>query len=296
MKKPSVAIVGAGKVGSALAVLLHRRGYPIGGIASRSLASALRLAEKLCAPATNRPSDITSKAEVVFITTPDRVIRTVANQIYEQNGFKSGQTVFHTSGADLADEVGVARKAGAWAASLHPLQSFATVQMAMENLPGSYFALEGDAEAQPIAEQIVRDLEGRSFTIAAQDKPIYHASACIASNYLVSLIHLATGLYPRFGLSREESFQALLPLIRGTLNNIGQLGPTEALTGPIVRGDAPTLALHLDRLARIGSAELELYCQLGLYTVKIALEKKSITPEQGDELVDLLKSGINKQQ
>lgn len=288
MNKPSISIVGAGKVGSALASLLHRKGYPLVGVASRSLASAQRATDELGVLATDKPEEVTSKADTVFITTPDRVIAHVASQIKEQGGFRPGQIVFHTSGAHSADEVGVARKAGAFAASLHPLQSFATVQMAMENLPGSYFALEGDAEAMPLAKQIVNDLGGKNFAIAAQDKPLYHAAACIASNYLVSLMHLATGLYKQFGLSREEAFKALFPLIQGTLNNISQLGPAQALTGPIARGDVPTIEGHLEKFEQIGKDEIDLYCKLGLYTIKVALEKGSIDQKQSKQLEELL--------
>jgi predicted short-subunit dehydrogenase-like oxidoreductase (DUF2520 family) len=281
--------VGAGKVGSALALLLSRQGYPVAGIASRSLLSARRVADELSVPATVRPGEVTAGADVVFITTPDRVISRVAREIADGGGFLPGQVVFHTSGAHSAEEVGAARSCGALAASLHPLQSFADVGMAMENLPGSYFALEGDPGALPLAEQIVKDLGGRSFSIDASDKALYHAAACIASNCLVSLIHLATGLYGRFGLSREEAFKALFPLIRGTIRNISQVGPAPALTGPVSRGDGPTLAGHLDVLKEVGPLELDLYRKLSLYTVRVALEKGSISPAQAQDLESIFK-------
>ena len=289
MDKPSIAVVGAGKVGSALALLLNRQGYPVAGIASRSLTSARRVADKLGVPATVRPEEVTREAGVVFITTPDRVISEVACRIAEKGGFLPGQVVFHTSGAHPADEVGAARSCGALAASLHPLQSFANVEMAMENLPGSYFALEGDAGALPLAERIVKDLDGKSFSIDARDKALYHAAACIASNCLVSLMHLATGLYNRFGLSREEAFEALFPLIRGTIRNISQVGPAPALTGPVSRGDSPTLAGHLEVLKEGDPLELDLYRTLCLYTIRVALEKGSINPAQALELESLFK-------
>lgn len=292
MGKPKIAVVGAGKVGSALALLLSRQGYPVAGVASKSIASARRVAEELCVPATDKPEEVTIGADVVFITTPDRVIAPVAGEISERGGFRAGQVVFHTSGAHPAEEVGAARRSGALAASLHPLQSFADVKMAMESLPGSYFALEGDGEALPLAEQIVKDLGGRSFSIAAKDKPLYHAAACIASNYLVSLMHFATGLYGRFGLSREEAFSALFPLIQGTIKNISQVGPAPALTGPVARGDGTTLEGHLEVLKEVGRQELDLYRKLGLYTVKVALEKGSISADQGERLEEILKGAI----
>lgn len=289
MSKPTIAVVGAGKVGSALALLLNRRGYPVAGVASKSITSARRVAEELKAPATDKPEEVTAGAGVVFITTPDREIARVAGEIAQKGGFRPGQVVFHTSGAHPADEVSAARRSGALAGSLHPLQSFADVKMAMESLPGSYFALEGDEGALPLAEQIVKDLGGRSFSIAAKDKPLYHAAACIASNYLVSLMHFATGLYGRFGLSRAEAFEALFPLIRGTIKNISQVGPAPALTGPVARGDGPTLAGHLAALQEVGRQELDLYRDLGLYTVMVALEKGSITESQGRDLEEIFK-------
>lgn len=296
MDKPRIAVVGAGKVGSALALLLGGQGYPVAGIASRSISSAMWAAEQLGVPASDRPEEITPGADVVFITTPDRVIAQVTAEIHERGGFKPGQVVFHTSGAHSAGEVGAARQAGALTASLHPLQSFANVKMAMENLPGSYFALEGDASALPFAERIVKDLGGKSFLIEAQDKSLYHAAACIASNYLVSLMHLATGLYGRFGLSREEAFEALYPLVKGTVNNIEQVGPALALTGPVARGDGSTLQGHLEALKAIDGLELELYRKLGLYTVGVALEKGSINVEQGEIIKQIFKGGINNEQ
>lgn len=289
LDKPRIAVVGAGKVGSALALLLGGQGYPVAGIASRSFSSAIMVAEQLGVPATDRPEEITPGADVVFLTTPDRVIAQVAAEINERGGFRPGQVVFHTSGAHAASEVGAVRQSGALAASLHPLQSFADVKMAMENLPGSYFALEGDAAAMPLAELIVKDLDGKSFLIEAQDKPLYHAAACIASNYLVSLMHLATGLYGRFGLSREEAFKALYPLVKGTVSNIAQVGPALALTGPVSRGDGPTLQGHLKALKDIDGLELELYRKLGSYTVGVALEKGSINADQGEILEQIFK-------
>ncbi|MFX4263533.1 Rossmann-like and DUF2520 domain-containing protein [Pelotomaculum propionicicum] len=291
MSKPKIAVVGAGKVGSALALLLSRQGYPVAGVASKSIDSARRVADELKAPATVNPEEVTSGADVVFITTPDRVIAGVAEEIAARGGFRPGQVVFHTSGAHSADEVGAARRSGALAASLHPLQSFADIKMAMENLPGSYFALEGDPGALPLAGQIVRDLGGKSFSIAAEDKPLYHAAACIASNYLVSLMHFATGLYSRFGLTRAESFEALLPLVRGTINNISQVGPPQALTGPVARGDGPTLEGHLKALKDVGEQELDLYSRLGLFTVRVALEKGSINAEEAKKLDDIFREG-----
>ena len=290
--KQTIAIVGAGKVGSALALLLRQQGYPLTGLAIHKNAADERLVKDLGAPVTRRPEEITLKADVVFITTPDRLILPVAAEIGARGGFRAGQTVLHTSGAQPADDLRAAREAGAFVASMHPLQSFPHVDMAIAHLPGSYFALEGDPPAVRVAEELIGALGGRCMALASQDKPLYHAAACIASNYLVSLMHLATGLYQRFGLSRQEAFQALLPLVNGTINNLTQLTPAEALTGPIARGDAPTVESHLTALAELGATERELYRVLARYTVQVALEKGSINQTQAATLEDLCKGGL----
>ncbi len=284
-----IAVIGAGKVGSALAILLHNRGYTISGVASRTLRSAEELAGRLNCPVFEDCNRAALTADIVLVTTPDREIAAVSAQIAEGKGYKQGQVVVHTSGAHPASELKGAKEAGAQVLSMHPLQSFADVEGAMENLPGSYFALEGDDDAVELGERIVEDLGGESFSIKAEDKPLYHAAACVASNYLVSIMHLATGFYQQFGLSKEQAFEALFPLVWGTVENIRRAGPVQALTGPVARGDAPTIDWHLDALKKLGREEQELYQCLGYYTVKVALEKNSIDSTQAEQLLKTFK-------
>ena len=134
---------------------------------------------------------------------------------------------------------------------------------------GIYFALGGHEQAIRFAKQIVTAFNGQSFIILDQDGP-YHAAACIVSNYFVSLIHWATQIYAEFGI-RLSKPPPPLPLIQGTVNNLQQLGPTQALTGPISRGDGITIATHLSALDNIN--EKNLYAELGLYTLGVALKR-----------------------
>ena len=279
-------------MGLALALLLKKQGYTIAGLAIGKNPPDQRLTGELCATITRRPEDITVKADVVFITTPDRLIVPVTEDIRAKGGFKEGHIVLHTSGSQPAEVLRAAWDAGAFTASMHPLQSFANVNMAIENLPGSFYAIEGDEPALRVAEQIVADLGGRSFAIDSRDKPLYHAAACVASNYLVSLMHMATGLYQRFGLSRQEAFEALLPLVNGTINNLAQLTPAQALTGPIARGDGETVSRHLEALGGEGEDSRELYLVMARYTIGVALEKGSINREQALTLEEICKGGF----
>ncbi len=290
MTKSSIAIIGAGKVGSALGILLQQKGYTMTAVASRTKESAEQLANRLNCPVLSN-QEAAARAELVFITTPDRSIAQVAAEIAGAGSLWPGQVVAHTSGAHPATELRGVRETGALAVSIHPLQSFAEVRGAMENLPGSYFALEGDESALPLARLVVEDLDGKCFIISAADKPIYHAAACIASNYLVSLMHFATGLYAKFGLEPREAFEALYPLVQGTVANITKVGPTLALTGPVARGDSPTIAGHMKALQELEDHQLqELYSILGQYTIKVALEKDGITAQQSEELNKIFKS------
>lgn len=286
--KPTIAVVGAGKVGSALAVALQKAGYPIAGIASRSLKSAKKLAERLKTGYADLPAKITSGAQVVFITTPDREVANVAKTIAGAGGFNKAQVVVHTSGLLPAAVLAAAKIAGANVAAFHPVQSFAGVEDAVANLPSTYFSIQGDQGAVEVLQQITKDLQGSSFVISAQDKPLYHAAAVVASNYLVTVIHLATSLFVELGVEREQSLQALLPLIRGTLNNIEHKGTLQALTGPVERGDAATLQSHLVALSKLDPVKRQAYQILGRLTVEIALQKGAINPATAGELIKIM--------
>lgn len=288
MKKQSVAIVGAGKVGCALAELLHTYGYPLAGIASRTLASAAVPAERFGVPSSACLSDITAKAAIVFITTPDRCIGEVSLHIAKTGGFRQGQYVYHTCGSLTADILQPAKDCGAFTGSMHPLQAFASVEVAMANLPGSFFAIDGDSEAAELAETIVNNIGGHSFFVPPEKRTAYHAAACVASNYLVALVHYASGILGKLDLSQEEAILALLPLLRGTIENLASMGTVKALTGPISRGDAGTVAGHLAILDKL-EHEQELYRKLGLYTLQLARENRNLEQAQSRELEKILR-------
>lgn len=286
--KRTVAIIGAGKVGSVLAKSLSQRGYQLTGIASRTFQSADKLAREVGAKATVKAADITSDAEIILIATPDRCISQVIHNLIMDGGLRAGQFVFHTSGGVEVEMLNPAKKLGAFIGGIHPLQSFADTQGFIENLAGIYFALGGDQEAVNVAEEMVSEFVGKSFIISDKDRPLYHGAACIVSNYFVSLMHWAAGIYAEFGLSPQQAADALMPLVEGTIKNIQQLGPRDALTGPISRGDAGTIAAHLAGLEN--ENEKKLYAQLGLYTLGVALEKGTVSDEQAKAVRQLLTS------
>jgi predicted short-subunit dehydrogenase-like oxidoreductase (DUF2520 family) len=275
-----LGFIGAGTVGTALAVRLSGVGYPVVAVASRSRASAQRLAKAVKGSRILDNQGVADNAELVFITTPDDAIARVASEVK----WRPGQGVVHCSGADSTAILQAAKKSGAQVGVFHPLQTFASLKQAMENIPGSTFALEADKPLLKTLKEMVSVLGGRWVELKASDKVLYHAAAVIACNYMVTLVKLATDLWQTFDVPPKEATQALLPLLRGTIHNIETVGIPQCLTGPIARGDVGTIKKHLDALERTAPHIVATYRELGLQTIPIAMAKGRINQTQADEL------------
>jgi Uncharacterized conserved protein len=286
-----IGIIGAGIVGSALAIRLTEKGYKVVAVSSRSLDSAEKLAlaiEGCQAAETNQM--VADIADIVFITTPDAVIPKVASGLQ----WHKGQSVVHCSGADSTETLQPARQMGANTGVFHPLQTLASVKQAIDNIPGSTIAIESEEPLLTTLKEMATALNCRWIELKASDKVVYHAAAVIASNYLVTLVKLADDLWETFGIPREQATQSLLPLLKGTLNNIENVGIPQALTGPIARGDIDTVKKHLTALQKEAPDALSTYCELGLQTIPIAQAKGKIDEEKADELRAVLKTGIKR--
>ena len=290
-KMVKLGFIGSGTVGTALAVRLSSKGYPVVAISSRSQTSAENLARAItgCRALSNNQA-VADTAELVFITTPDDVIATVASEIK----WHAGQSVVHCSGADSTDILQPARKLGAYVGSFHPLQTFASAKQAIENIPGSTFAVEAEKPLLDILKDMATALDGHWIELKASDKVIYHTAAVIACNYLVTLVKLATDLWQTFAIPPQQATQALLPLLRGTINNIDTVGIPKCLTGPIARGDSGTIKKHLDALQIKAPGLLSTYRELGLQTIPIALAKGRINKQQAQELQTILRGKPNE--
>ena len=281
-----LGFIGAGTVGTALAVGLSKNGYKVVAVSSRSQSSATNLAQALngCRSSTNN-QDVADAADLVFVTTPDDAISPVVSKLQ----WHAGQSVVHCSGADTTDILEPARKLGTHAGVFHPLQTFANARKAMENMLGSTFAIEAEEPLLSTLKDMATALGGHWIEIKASDKVLYHAAAVIACNYLVTLVKLATDLWQTFDIPPQQATQALLPLIRGTVNNIETIGIPKCLTGPIARGDSGTIKKHLKALQKAAPRLLSTYRELGLQTIPIALAKGRINEQQAQELQTILK-------
>ena len=280
-----LGFIGVGTVGTALAVKLSSKGYQVVAVSSRSRISAENLARTIShCRVFNDSQEVADSAELVFITTPDDAIAQVASQLK----WHAGQSVVHCSGADSTEILQPAKKSGAYVGVFHPLQTFASAKQAMENIPGSTFALEAEEPLLDILKNMATALDGHWIELKASDKVMYHAAAVITCNYVVTLLKLATDLWQTFSVPPQQATQALLPLLRGTISNIETIGIPQCLTGPIARGDSGTVKKHISALEKVAPAVLSTYRELGLQTIPVALAKGRINEQQAEELKTIL--------
>lgn len=285
----NVVLIGPGRLGQAVANLLHEAGYPIRAIIGRHPGRTLAAARFAgCREAATTDLARAREGELVLLTLPDDLIGETA-AILRRRGYLAPDTVLvHFSGlhraAILLGEEGPPPQA----LSLHPLQTFPDAAMGVRLLPGSPFAVEGSPEVLPLGEELVRDLGGIPFRLAGEQKPLYHAAACLTSNGFVALIATAADLMAACGIRRQEALRLLTPLLRGTLNNVTVLGPEGALTGPIARGDSRTIEKHLRALGNLPASLGEIYRVLGQKTVEVARRKGTLGEEAAEEILKLL--------
>jgi predicted short-subunit dehydrogenase-like oxidoreductase (DUF2520 family) len=288
--KDHIAIVGLGKVGTALGYLLNAAGYPVCGVCDLSDTAVQRAAVLTGASVYSLSSLAEAKADCIIIATVDDAVESVCLQISREGIVKPGMKVCHVSGAGGLDLLNAAGHCGAAVASIHPVQSFADIDSAIKSIPGSVFGITAeDGLIKEWSVKVVEDLGGIPVFVPEADKPLYHAAACMASNYLATLLFIVTQLYERLGLKPEDAAKAYIPLVRGTLANIESRGPVEALTGPIARGDIGTIEKHLQVFLNKMPQYLKAYGEIGQITVDVALHKGSIDALKADAMKKLLK-------
>lgn len=289
-KLPTLAIIGPGKVGTAIGILAARAGYPVVALGGRHKESTIAAARRIGKDV--RACDIMEagqSAKIVFLCLSDDAIENVCRKLAKQNRFIKGAIVAHCSGVLSSDILSTARDCCKCSvASMHPLQTFPTIDAAIKMMSGTYCFYEGDEGAITVIENLAKNLGLRPIRIASKSKVLYHAAAVMACNYLVTLMDSAVQLAESADIDRITAWSALKPLVTATLNNISEMGTVNSLTGPIARGDVKTVRRHLQELASAHGHLTSIYRTMGLYTVEMAVKKGSITAEKAAEIRDLL--------
>ncbi len=287
MKK--VAIVGAGNVGLVLAIKLQNNNYHIYSAFTRKSEKNSYVENLLHCPVYNNPEEAVTGADIVFITTPDSVIEETCQAIELKDRFTCDQLILHTSGAHSSDILSSARKKGCRVLSFHPLQTFPNLESGLAAIPGTYFTVEGDETALEEAARLIEALEGKLLSIPTELKPLYHAAASVACNYLVSLMDISLAMFTMMNIPREEAFAALTPLVERTIGNLKTMTPEKALTGPIARGDITTIKAHLKILSEHAPELITVYKSLGIHTTQLASGKETLDKREENILMELFK-------
>jgi predicted short-subunit dehydrogenase-like oxidoreductase (DUF2520 family) len=266
----NIGIVGAGRAGTAIGVLLQRAGHEIVSV-SGGPPSRARAARFLPGVPVAEPVDVASSARLVIIAVPDDRIEPVVSAMAGAGAFGHGPWVAHVSGATPLAALGPARAAGGRVLGLHPFQTFPDPQAGIDRIPGCTIAIAADdEEGFTLVTSLARDLGGRSFRLADEDRARYHAAAVFASNDVVAASAVAEDLLSLAGVPDPRA--AMRPLQEATVANIATLGPGEALTGPAVRGDAGTIERHLDALARDRPTAVRAYVAMARLALDLAIE------------------------
>jgi predicted short-subunit dehydrogenase-like oxidoreductase (DUF2520 family) len=301
IKKKNILIIGAGRLGTTLAAVLTIKPAPdlrVSYITSRTEKSLLEAKEIIGKHGreiifTKDMFEGVKNCSIIFICTPDDEIENVCNNIVKNAGSGlKGKYFIHFSGSKRLEVLKNAKKLGAHVASIHPMKSFASITDSISTMNGTVYGITFTEahpyreymEAKHIITNIVGSLGGTAVEVKDDDKPLYHAAACVASNYLVTLVNYAVEINERIGIKPEDSLKGLVGLIESTINNIKKLGTKKALTGPIARGDLGTLKEHLENFKKnFEKDDYLLYKVLGLATCKIAYENKWISSKTFEE-------------
>jgi predicted short-subunit dehydrogenase-like oxidoreductase (DUF2520 family) len=260
-----LGVVGPGRAGTGLALAWARAGHRVRlhGRRVKPVPAPLTLT----VGSADAPPPWLEAVSVVVLAVPDDAIAPLARALARTPAIGAGHVVLHLSGLLGQGALEALSPSGAALGSLHPLQTLVEAERVPEHLRGAWAAVEGMPRAAAVAERLARDVGLRPFRLHAEDKPRYHAGAVFASNYFVVVEAIAHDLLRAAGLSDTDAWAALAPLVRATLENLERRSPLQALTGPVARGDAATVARHLEALAGI---DRDLYRQLGEVALDLA--------------------------
>lgn len=288
MGRPTVTIIGTGALGAALAQALFENNYPITGLFNRGYRKAKALSSEVGASFFSEfPESLKELGTVTFITVQDSEIKSAAQSLSRIADDFTGRMVVHCSGSKEAHLLEPLETKGAQIAAFHPLQTF-TSESGAQDFRNIYFDIEANNTTYNRLQELANSLGAQTMRISAADKPYLHAAAVMASNYLVTLLESSGAVAGMGGLKPAEVLKALLPLVRTTLQNVESEGTLKALTGPVKRGDAETVSLHLELLSN-DKELLSLYKKLGLETLELAEKGNLLSTQKTSELYSLLK-------
>ncbi|QDQ26219.1 DUF2520 domain-containing protein [Chitinimonas arctica] len=286
MLLPSLNLIGPGRLGRSLARLWHDAGLlRIAGVVARQAGSAQDAIAFIGAGQAMTLAEL-PPADFTLIATPDDKLAEIVTALSRHSLIGGGDVVFHASGALSSELLAPLRTRSQLLASIHPLKSFAQPAHAITDFAGTYCGCEGNAEAVSKLVALFEGIAGQCFSLKAENKTLYHAGAVLACNDLVALMETALRCMSMAGLTREQAWRALRPLVDGSLANLDRLPTDAALTGPIARGDTGTVARQLAAVRQFDPAVADTYLALG----RVALQLAALDETQRSRLAALLET------
>lgn len=288
-KESLVAVLGAGRLGSSLAIALDKAGYTVAAITSRQPTHREWLNSHITTGiVVENVQTAVNVANIVFITGPDAYIEKICSGVK----WRSHQAVIHCAGAMSLAPLDTARVAGAQTGGFHPLQTFPTID-SYERLQDVSFAIESASpELLGWLRILAEDLGGSAFQIESSQRAAYHASAVMACGLLSGLTGLSAEMWEPLGIERTEALRRLIPLLRATVDALDEKGLPHAITGPFVRGDIETITMHLEATTNKSIGIRNAYAALALASLHIAKEQGGLS-DSGFEGIKSLLSNEN---
>lgn len=285
-----IGFIGAGQVGITLGSYFVEHGIGIVGYYSRSFESANRGAAMTKSRAFKRIEELVQSAKYIIVTTPDDVIEKIANQLTKCGCEWKSKVICHTSGAHPSTLFEPLIHLGATTASLHPMLSFANMDDALETLSQTPLTLEGKGILMDDFKKILEEVHLNIYEIRTEQKSLYHAAACIVSNYLVTLMDIGIESLVRAGFESNTAAELIAPLATGTLQNYLKNGSVRALTGPLTRGDVGTIIAHIKAISKEDKILEDVYRIMGRRTLKIVSKQNRLDEYTLDRLKEVLQS------
>ncbi len=283
--KLRVGVVGAGRVGTALAVALGRAGHEIVAASAVSDSSISRLRQRLPGTPVRQPAEVVAAADLVLLTVPDDVLPGLVAGLAATGAALEGRLAAHASGRHGLAVLDPAVRAGALPLALHPVMTFTGRPDDIDKLTGISFGITAPEPLRTVAEALVLEMGGEPVFIAEEHRDLYHAALATASNYLVTLVVQATDLLREAGVA--DPARMLGPLLGAALDNALRLGD-QALTGPVARGDADTVASHIAALRAVSPESLPAYLALARLTADRALSAGLLSTPDAQRLLGVL--------
>lgn len=272
--------IGCGQLGKTLGSLWFKTGsVQIGSVLTRSTNSAKSAVRSIGTGFPIDSIDDMQSAEIYLIACGDDDIELCSQRLAASGLLRSGDVVFHCSGAQSSLLLKTCKDKGASIASIHPIKSFANLDKAIDSFAGTYCGVEGDEEALNILSTLFSSIGANLLPIHAEHKTLYHAASVIASNYLVALQEMSILTFEKAGIDREAAMAVLQPIVTGTVENIFSLGTSEALTGPIARGDHKVVSAQLAAMENWDGDLAAIYQLLGRLSLPLAAEQGNTKAE-----------------